>query len=708
MADYTRLKDGVPILRPVNMPSEAQGHEAMAEVFGKVGKAAASEVIQIRDEQSNASLYQASNQIYRIKNESHQLMLQNPDQTSKIAEDSINNMNMVISNTPMLASDKQKLEYMADRDMTDVKIQGLKIGSDHIKTQAMISFETQWPEKINQIQQSWNDPKLAEYQTDNARKAVSDAMKSGLITPRQGMAYFDTLKETLDRALEANELYQSPDKHSARNLHAAINVNGKNNSFQNMHLPSEESTNFLYGHHVNQTNYQDVVAAQFRGERPDAMLYQSKNLTDHQREEIKINQKVIDSVDASINSGASWDELEKRESELDSINDNMLSTAERAEKTYLKQWKEGFTKDKYLIMMGHTVLGSKASYDHQMAINAIQSNGAYTNEYKQSLIRYYDNQFMDKMVSAGEAYRIPPNRIAPVPSPLVMIAQGAFKQAGNPLDLLNTVDHYNARNRVYVANAMKTPVQKEIAYTVGILEGKTNNDMRALLISANQPGIDFGVLKGREKGEESISKNTIQSKVFSDPNIGKITNYLSKFKSESDKQRNSAMIEMTTNAVMYQSIRDNDIKLENHEKNIASWGKEYAKGYDIYNGSDFAFNRKQQPQISDYEWASLAQYAKKQADIIFATEGKKKGYTDLDIRQSKDINPWYVTITSDNRIVAQDQYGNPVFSQILDHALLTHAVRDVKMGRIEAEKKIAGTEEKRTLSARQMIKERFG
>ncbi len=98
----------------------------------------------------------------------------------KISNDAESNIKMVISNTPMTHSDKSKLEYMAKNDITDIKIKGIGIGADHARKQAMISFATQWPEKINQIQKSWSDPKLAEYQTDNARHAVSDAFQNGL------------------------------------------------------------------------------------------------------------------------------------------------------------------------------------------------------------------------------------------------------------------------------------------------------------------------------------------------------------------------------------------------------------------------------------------------------------------------------------------------------------------------------------------------
>jgi hypothetical protein len=703
MAEFTRLKDGTPILRPVNVPSGAEGHESMAEVFGKVGRAVAETAVEIRNEQSNASLYQASNQIYRIKNESHELLLQHPDQTSKITEDSLNNINMVISNTPMNSADKRKLEYMANNDMTDIKIQGVKIGSDHIRTQAKISFATQWPEKIHQIQQSWSDPKLAEYQTDNARKAVSDAMASGLITPQQGLSYFDTLKETFEGAQRAYELYNSEDKHNARNLHKAIGPHGKPNSFHQMGVPMEESTSYLYSHGVKQYNFHDVMVAVYNNENIDMDRF--TNLSKNEQEQIVVANDVRNSINSAINSGASWEELEKREEYLNSKNDGMLTTAQRTEKTYLKQWKEGFTKDKFLSMMGHTVLGSKASYDHQMAINAIQSNPSYDESTKQILIRDYDNQFIDKMVSAGESYQIPPDRIMPISSPEIMIAQGAFKEGGNPLDLLNTVDHYNKRNRVYVASAMKTPVQKEIAYTAGLLEGHTSNEMRATLIAANQPGIDFGVLKGKEKGEEYISPSIIQMKVLSNPDIKKITGYISKFKSKSNEARNAAMVDMTTNAVMYQGIKNNDLKLEKHEKYIEELGNEYAKGYDIYSGNDYAFNRKQQPQISDYEWAALSEYAKMKGHENL--KRMKPDASEVDRRQVNDINPLYMTITPDNRIVAQDQYGNPVFSQIFDNSLLTHAIKEVRMSRMSIEEKIARKDENKTLSANQMLKSYF-
>src|SRR5690349_3581 len=130
MADYTRFKDGVPILRPVEVPDQGKGNKAIAEVFGKVAHAISEKAIDIGEEMSNASLYQASNQIYRIKHEAHENFLENPDQTSKITEDTVNNIKNLISKAQMNSAHKSKLEYMANNDMTDIKMTGLRIGAD--------------------------------------------------------------------------------------------------------------------------------------------------------------------------------------------------------------------------------------------------------------------------------------------------------------------------------------------------------------------------------------------------------------------------------------------------------------------------------------------------------------------------------------------------------------------------------------------------
>jgi len=677
MAEFTQLKGAQRPFRQVQTPSGSEGTEALSSVFGKIAQKSFEKVIEINNEKSNASLYNATNQIYRMKHIIQSDFLKNPDQVIPLMEGAISDVKNIVQQTPMNDSDRKRLEYLANNDITDIEAQGLKIKSDHARTQGMIAFGSQWPEKLQQIQDSWNKgEKELDYQYENSQKILTDALTNGFLTSHQYESYLDTLHETVNVAKEAHDLYQDEEKHTAKEFHKANTRFDQRNTFGQVGAPSDESSNFLYSHEINQRNFSDVKAALYNDRPPDPLRFM--NLSKAEREEVKMIRDVVRDVKARFNSGASWDEMESVHQSLDSKKDYVLSTEERAAKAYLDNFFERFTPDKYLNMMSTTPLGASATYEHNMQINSVQTNESYSPEQKEAFLRDFDNQYADKMVSVGIAKNIPNDKIMPIASPVIQRAQSSFGEGGDPMQLLQTIDHYNSRNRIYVSQAMKTPEQKEIAYTVGILEGKTSNAKRQELIAANQEKIDWSPL---QLGKEGIAESLVKADVYADPNIEKINTYNSHFRSKPGEERSGALVNATVNAVRYASLRRGELDLKNYRKDIEEWGKEYAKGYDIYSSSDFAFNRKQQPQVSDYEWASVAQYAKAQA--YEAMRKRNPGASNVDFRQTQDVNPLYVVITPDNLIVAQDQYGNPAFSQPLSQALVAHSV--VENNRIEQE-----------------------
>lgn len=669
MAKYEEMEGRLPVFNPVITSSGAQGKEAMAEVFGNISSKFAQTAIQVNQDKSNAALYQATNQIYRLKNVIHEDFLRNPDQVRPLMDGAISDVKQIVEQTPLNEKDRQRLDYLSKNDITDIEAQGLRLESEHARTQAKISFVTQWPEKLQQIQNSWDkEEKDLKYQYENSQKLLADALVNGYVSQSQYDAMNDTLHETVDAAKQAHEIYADQEA-NAKDYHYARTKFHAPNTFDQINMPSNEHTNFLYAHEMNQRNVHDVLAALYSDRNIDPLKFM--NLSKKEREEVQATRNVINDIKATFNSGGSWDSLEVIHKDLDSKKDNMLSTEERAAKTYLDNFFEQFIPDKYLKIVSTTPIGAQATHEHNMIINAIDTNKAYSDEQKESLKRDYDNVYVDRMVSAGIAKNIPGDKIMPINSPIILKAQSSFDPAGNPMDLLQTVDHYNQRNRVYVAQAMKTPEQKEIAYTVGVLEGKTSNAMRQELIAANQPKIDWSPI---QLGKEGVSETAVKMKVQAE--LGDIARYLNRFPSRAGQERGTALISSTTNAVRYASLKRGEYDLSNYEKDVSAWGQEYKKAYNIYSGSNYAFNRVQQPQVSDYEWSSLGQYAIDQGHENMKRLNPKA--SEVDFMQSVDINPLYATITPDNHIIAQDQYGNIAFSAPYNSALLAHAVMKTK------------------------------
>lgn len=659
MADFTRLPNNSPLIRMQNVPSGAEGEQALSEVFGKIGKASIEKSIDINNEMSNASLYQTSNQLYRLQQLSEVEISQNPEQAQSLVQVAKQTANRIMSQAPLNSGDRQKLDHMAEKQITDIELKGTKASIQLAKTQSLISFSTQWPEKLQQIQDSWKDEKSIEYNVNNAKKLIDDALKSQLITPHQYSAYVDSLHASLKSAEDVHAMYQDEDSHTARNYHKATAKIHSTSTMHKVGLPIEESTDYLYADRVNQFDKGDVSAAIVNGTPLNFQLIAS--LPDHQRQEIRMEMEAVNHVKAIIDSGGSYQELEMLHEQLNAKG-TTLNSAQRAQKQYLDNVFEKYKNNKFLSQISQTPLGSQITNDHHLNIKAIESNPSLDDNQKMLAIRQYDNQFVGQAIAAGLATQTPTNLIQPIRDSEIAKAQSAFEFGSDPSNLINTIDYYDKDKRVYLAKGLEKPIQREVAMTVGMMEGSTNHAKRMDLIAANQKGIDWSPLSVKDGTNEP----KVRSQVTSNRDIKRVNDYISRI----DTDRSSSLIEMTTNAVRYDGMKNRDYKLDNYRSYIDDWGKEYAKSYDIKSGSYYQFNKKQIPGLNDHEWELLASYAR---DMGYETMKSAPGRSNVDFRQSIDQNPLYVTVTPDNFIVAMDQYNNTVYSHYYDPRMLSVA-----------------------------------
>lgn len=674
MADFTRLPNNSPLIRMQPTPSSAEGDQALSEVFGKVGKASIEKSIDINNEMSNASLYQASNQLYRLQQSAEIEIAQNPEQAKMLVDTAKSTANRIMGQTPLNDSDRKKLDRMSEKQITDIEFKGAKASRELARRESLISFTSQWGEKLQQIQDSYKDESLLEDNVNNAKKLADDAYKSQKITFAQYQTYVNSLHAALDSAHTVHKMYQDEESHTARNYHKATEKIHSTHTLHKVGLPIEESTDYLYADRVNQFNKSDVSAAIVNGQPLNFQLISS--LTKSQQEELQMEMQAVSHVKAIISSGGSYKELEMLHDKLNEKG-TTLNSAQRAQKEYIDNIFEKYKKNGFLSQMSETSQGAQITQDHHLNVKAVENNGALDDNQKFVAKQQYDQQFISQAISNGLATLTPTNLIQPMRDTEIAKVQSAFEYETNPSDLINTMDYYRKDQRVYLARAMEKPVQREVAYTVGMMEGVTNHAKRMDLIAANKKGIDFSPLS--VKGGTNEPK--VKLEVTSGTNIKKITNYLSRL----DPDRSSSMVEMTTNAVRYDALKNHDYSLDNYKSYIDEWDKEYAKNYDIKSGSYYQFNKKQISGLNDHEWELLANYAR---DMGIKSMREAPGRSNVDLRQSLDQNPLYVTITPDNFIVAMDQYNNTVYSHYYDPRMLSVAKHHIseKEPRISVQK----------------------
>lgn len=679
---FTRLPTNSPLIRMQPTPSGAEGEQALSEVFGKIGKASIEKSIEINNEISNASLYQTSNQLYRLQQSAEIEISQNPEQAKMLVDTAKATATRIMNQAPMNNSDRRKLDHMAEKQLTDIEFKGAKASIQLAKTQALISFSSQWSEQLQQIQDSFNDEKRLEDSVNVGKKLLDEGLRKQWLSEHQYNTYVNSLHEALRRAQNVHAMYQNEEMHTARNYHKA---NSKIHSVSSLHkvgMPIEESTDYLYADRMKQFDKADVSAAIVNGTPLNWQLISS--LPEHQQQELSMELEAVNHVKAIVDSGGSYAELEMLHDQLNAKG-TTLNSAQRAQKQYLDNLFEKYKNNKFLSQISSTPLGSQITNDHHMNIKAIESNTAMDDNQKAIAIRQYDNQYVSQAVAAGLATHTPTNLIQPIRDTEIAKAQSSFEFGADPSNLINTMDYYDKSNRIYVARGLEKPIHREVAYTVGMMEGSTNHAKRMDLIAANQKGIDWSPLSVKDGTNEPKVRGQVTASLDK-----KMLNYLSRL----DTDRSNSMVEMTVNAVRYDGMKNRDYQLNDYKSYISDWNKEYTKQYDIKSGSYYAFNKKQIPGLNDHEWELLANYARDQG---YEAMKSAPGRSNVDFRQSIDQNPLYVTITPDNFIVVMGSIGGKqdvVYSHFYDPRMLSVAKQHApKSPNISAESIQAAKEE---------------
>ena len=114
MANETpQFEDTQPILKPVEVNSEAEGYEAFAKTLGSIAQSTGAKTEDLVSEQSNAMYMASASQMETAKTNAHIDMIKHPDQAENIAANSADTMDNITEILLLIHKIVESLNHLA-------------------------------------------------------------------------------------------------------------------------------------------------------------------------------------------------------------------------------------------------------------------------------------------------------------------------------------------------------------------------------------------------------------------------------------------------------------------------------------------------------------------------------------------------------------------------------------------------------------------
>ncbi len=566
-----QYRDDIPLIRDTPVASAAKGFASVAKSLGNVSEGLMQTDLRLEQEKSNALLLQATSSVEQIKTDALVKLKTHPQLAAQIAQDTQQQLDNIKNSTPVNNKTQGQLDVLLKSSLNQVNSQAQLTDFQTNQLKLSSQFYTEWPNVLKDLYTSVSDDKLFQQKLDLAHQTVEKAMLGRIITPQQGSVLFKTLSHTLDSVQALHQLYKNPNARSADLQKVLASPFAQN--IDKANTPISQDTLHLQNHYDMDLTMQGVKSDLVKG-NPINPLAWMKLTPDHLNEVVLFDQGV-QKAQGLFNNGENWQLLKQRLSKLDT-KDGLLTQAEKGERAALQHLLNGFTSGEYAQVIQQTPQGQALLKDYAKNYNSIDPRAAY-------------NDYISRSVQLGHAMQIDNHFIQPIPNDLKTQAQSAFIQGADPDSLLQVLGNHNPSNKVYVAASLKKPLQQEVAYTTGLLQGNTDPAFLRQLILANQTGQDFSKVsiasaKDSDTSDKSL-KNIVVAKLHE--NNSDIFNYIDQ---SGDPSRTLSVVNMAMNYVKYQGLIHNDLALKNVNDYMQSFSDHFSKAYQVASGSYYSFN----------------------------------------------------------------------------------------------------------------------
>jgi hypothetical protein len=671
---FTQLNDH-PIQRDTPIASAASGIAAFSHVLGQASSTLLQTGLQIQQEKSTALLLKATSGIEQIKTDAKLKLKLHPELAQQISDDAKQQLDTLKSHTALNKKYQLQLDNNLQSSFRTIQAQAQLTDDAIHQRQLQSRFYTEWPVILQDLYTSVSDGKLFQQKCDLAHQSIEKALLGRVITPEQSSVLFKTLSHTLDSLQELHQLQQNPNTR-ASHLQIAL-ASPFAQAIDKSNTPIAAETQQLQNHYHTDLTLRGIKSDLIQGNAINPLAWMK--LTPDHLNEVTLFTAGVQKTQGLFNNGENWPLLKQRLAELNN-KAGLLTQTEKGERASLQHLINGFNAGDYSQIIQQTPQGQALLKDYAQNYNSVDPRAAY-------------NDYISRSVQLGHAMQIDQHFIQPIPNDLKQQAQSAFIQGADPDALLQTLEKHDPANKVYLAASLKKPLEQEVAYTAGMLQGHTDLSFLKQLIRANQTGQDFSKIGIANAPDSDVNDKSLKhfvvtqlqshssflghlyNAISDDPpsDNSDIFNYLSL---SADPSRTLAIVDMATHYVKYQGLIHNDLALKDVNNYMQTFNKNFAKAYRISKGTGYIFNTKGL-EMTDSEAAHLAQHIADKAYQALGIKDKNETWiNELKTYFTRDRNPLTITNTPDGLIIAVDQAGTVVYSQPFTDSLVTYAHKE--------------------------------
>jgi hypothetical protein len=596
MAEFVRFQEENPIIHDIPIADKSESYERIAKVAGATADVIAKQVESIGQEQSNAMYLSTQAQLDNYKTQAKTDFLLHPELAQKIAENTTQNYNNAVSSAFVNKGDRTKLQYLASKDINDLKFDSTKAAFELSKRQGMVQLYSSWPDTLKGIKGSIDDPKEFEIRVNSANEAINSALRVGAISPTQGATLFKSIHQVMDAAAARMRVAGGGDV-DARKYHMQKGGMISTDDGTHINQPVSETTKQIYDSHNDDNSIQGLKYDLARGNLGNAQAWASLH-TEHQVNEATHFGEGAFSVESDIKHGTPITMLSQEYANL--TKHSLHSPYESGRMARIKNLLADLGNGQFEAVLKSNPLFQQAETSYNQSRAAIDSS-MLPDDKKGALIQSYDNDLVYKKASLGEAMHIPSKDIYPIAPHFTNAAKVSWGLNQDPNALLTHLDYFKPDLREYFAKTQGNPVQQETTRLVGYLQGTRYETDRKDFVLANQTGRNYSELRF---GKSDTSSEAIKLKV-----ADAISPSVRKFVSTqiNGATRSEALIKMGTNYVYQQALSHGDLTLDNIDTYINKFNSIINSAYPIGEGVNWRINSNDIPTtpaqndvISDY------------------------------------------------------------------------------------------------------------
>ena len=686
MADQIpQYQDTQPILSPVNVNSGAEGYDAFAKTLTSIAGTAEQKAEEVESQQSEVMFMNSVANAEQLKTKAQEMMLENPNQAAKIAQDSATTLDSITKNSFVNTKDRARLNFYVGRANDEIGLKATETTVRQTQLDAAFTHFAGWNDQLKAYGQLViSDPEQAEQMKESMLGSLHSLVSIGALHPVQAASEIKSMSDVVGMAQDHLSLYGNPNA-TAQDYHT-VNANPLNQNSNDPTAPINQSTQTMIDYHNSDRTFQGVKADISNGMLPNPQVFDS--LEPHQRQEAIMSFQGVQVAKGLINSGAPFPAIENAYNQLNTKGQT-LSYKDDATKNALNNYISELKNGNYLSVMGQTPAGN-AIMQNFVSKNAAIQNLAVDDNQKNQLLMQNKNELVNGAVAYGQGHHMPDQYIQPIPKADVAQIENGFKIGQDPTSVLQITGQYSKQNQLYVAQALPDPNQNMVVQGVTLAGNDVSPQAKLDLIASNQKGRTF---LGKDIQNEQ-KDNELMTRIYS--NLAPQMQILQQnYDPERAQVMQNSMLTTTLNYAKYLAQKDNNIGATDKSGFIgdASWkgyvdqaSKIYQSSFKVMSGTNWMVNPNQlSSPMTQGQLDILADHVTDEG-YKYLQQGRSLGEYD----SATSRNPLRMVISPTNNVQAVDGNGKVYYSMPFTNN--TYPFAKESQQRRMAEKKQASAE----------------